>query len=155
MTKKRFNESHHEYGKAGEAFVEAWLTKLGYTCYQPLDRYGPDLALEVRGRLYPCEVERRLQKSWASGMFKYDDYNLPERRFKKLRKGPLFVLPSDMSRCLIVYPSSLVDALEIDRFVSKDSVHAKGEKILEIPVDYCRDVSTNEIGLRIGRNGEF
>ena len=155
MTKKIFNKSHHEYGQAGESFVEAWLTKLGYTCYRPIDQYGPDIALEIRGKFYPCEVERRQQKSWPSGIFKYDDYNLPERRFKKLRKGPLFVLPADMSRCLIVYPSSLVDALEINRFMTKDSIHAKSEKILEIPVDYCRDVSTDEIGLRIGRNGEF
>ena len=155
MANKPFNKTHHQYGIIGEDFVQAWLSKLGYTCYKPTDKYGPDLMLEVRGKMYPCEVERRRAVCWHKGMFPFDTYNLPERRYKKLRKGPLFVLPHDMDRCLIVYPSSLSDALKFNRFVEKDSRHAKGEKILEIDVDLCRDVCTNDNGLRIGRNEEF
>ena len=95
------------------------------------------------------EVERRFERSWASGIFPYDTYNLPERRFRKALSSLLIVLPANMDRALLVYPSSVHRASEADLWRVKDSVHVKNEKILEIPVEFCRDVSTNEKGVKI------
>ena len=150
MAKKKFDPTHHNYGLEGERFAFCWLTKLGYIVEAKGDQYGPDLHIHHPERgLTPVEVERRYERSWRSGMFPYDTYNLPERRFQKALSSLLIVLSANMDRALLVYPSSVHRASESGLWVVKDSVHVKGERILDIPVEFCRDVSTNEKGVTI------
>ena len=150
MPKKKFSTTDHAYGLEGESFALAWLAKLGYTVEAAKGQYGPDLFIRHPqwGRT-PVEVERRFDRSWSSGIFPYDTYNLPERRFRKALSSLLIVFPANMDRALLVYPSSVHRASEDGLWVVKDSVHVKGERILEIPVEFCRDVSTNEKGVKI------
>lgn len=156
MANKRFQEADYRYGIEGETFVAAWLSKLGYDVELPTSKYGPDLYLNIPslGRI-PVEVETRKPSSWPTGMFPFDTYNLPERRYAKALKSLLIVLNADMSRALLVYPSSVFDAMQFNEFQMKTNTYAKNERILEIPVDLCRDVSTNTKDLKIGRKEEW
>jgi len=154
--RKKFNDKDYQWGLDGERFVYCWLSKLGYKVEANKNKYGADLFLHAPklGRI-PIEVERRKPSSWPTKAFPWDDYNLPERRYAKSLKSLLIVLAADMSRALLVYPSSLFDALQFNKFCVEDNVYVKCEKVLRIPVDLCRDVCTNTRGLKIGRNEEF
>jgi hypothetical protein len=113
MATKRFQEADYRFGFEGESFVAAWLSKLGYDVELPTGKFGPDLYLNIPslGRI-PIEVERRKPSSWPTGMFPWDDFNLPERRYAKSLKSLLIVLNADMSRAVLVYPSSVFDAMQ-------------------------------------------
>lgn len=154
--KKKFNDQDYQWGLDGERFVYCWLSKLGYEVEANKNKYGADLFLHVPklGRV-PVEVERRKPSSWPTGMFPWDEINLPERRYAKSLKSLLVVLNADMSRALLVYPSSVFDALQFNEFCVEDNIHVKSEKILKIPVDLCRDICCNTKDLKIGRKEEW
>lgn len=154
--KKKFDDQDYQWGLDGERFVYCWLSKLGYKVEASKNKYGADLFLHVPklGRI-PIEVERRKPSSWPTRAFPFDDYNLPERRYAKSLKSLLIVLAADMSRALLVYPSSVFDALQFNEFEHRTNKYAKNEKSLRIPVDLCRDVCTNTKGLKISRTGEW
>lgn len=154
--RKKFNEQDYQWGLDGERFVYCWLSKLGYKVEANKNKYGADLFLHVDklGRI-PIEVERRKPSSWPTRAFPFDDYNLPERRYAGSLKSLLIVLNADMSRALLVYPSSVFDAMQFNEFCVEGNVHVKCEKILKIPVDLCRDLCTNTKGLKIGRREDW
>ena len=150
MNKKRFSKTHHKHGLIGEDFALNWFRRLGYGGAKPECQYGADLFLDhPKWGITPVEVERRYAKSWANGLFPYDTYNLPDRRYAKAKTSLLVVLSFDMDRALLVFPMSVLGADLSNLWVTKDNRHVKGERVLEVPVELCRDVSTSDPSVRI------
>jgi len=132
---------HDKYDGPGKEVVINWLRTKGFEATENPNRYGIDIIIRKDGEVYGYgEVEVR-PSAWVGKVFKFDDLNVPFRKYKKIlplvkasKRSLFFSVNGDYTA---MFYCSGKKAIGGNSF-RQDTIHMKNEKFLKVKLNDVR-----------------
>lgn len=136
----KFNQgAHRDTDAASKIGIIKWFALMGFKSADNTthDNFAVDLKLNVNGKIYSADVERR--QPWSGEEFPWKSIHIPIRKAKFFSDNYLnIVINAEQTHCLICRREN------ISRVITTETPRDPNERFFDVPVKDCEIFDMNK-----------